>query len=303
VVREQQGAAPRWNSVEHWVVPVLDLGSALANVLPEWLSYLIADGCGLIAYQFMRQGRAALQHNLSVALGQSAQSPRVRRVARHSLTSYARMMLDTLRLRTMPLDELRTWIHVSGLEHIDAGLARGKGVILVAPHVGNWEPASNLAAFVPYRVTAVVDEGLISRAAATSRQRVGLSLVAQSNAVRPIVRALRQNEVVVLISDLVKDFRAAPVELFGQRTYIAAGPAHLALRTGATLVPIVSIRRADNRSDVIVEPPVLAVPGAELVAETNRLSQQVAAYFEMVIRGHPEQWYPFRPLWETNHEP
>ena len=283
--------------IDRWVLPVVDLGSAVINALPVTVSYHIADAGGLLTYLGWPAKRRAARANFGVALCADAAAPRVGRIARRSFRGYARMIVDALRLRTMPLERLRSWLEVTGLEHIDAALARGKGAILVAPHVGNWEPASNLAAFVPYRILAVVDEGLVSRAVASSRQRAGIALVPQSRAVRPALRALRQNEIVVLIADLVKDFRAAPVRLFGRNAHIAAGPAHLAVRTGAALVPVVSSRRPDNRCLITIEPPVVADPSSDPAVETRRLSQAIAGYFERVIRATPEQWYPYRPLW------
>ena len=279
------------------MVPVLDLASAVIAALPVSLSYALADLGGLLTYWGWPAKRAAARTNFGVALDRPARAPEVGRVARRSFRTYGRMIVDVLRLRTMPLERLRRWMELRGAEHLDAALARGKGVILVAPHVGNWEPASNVVAFVPYRVLAVTDGGLISRAIAHSRQRVGMAVVEQTKAARPAIRALRENAIVVLIADLVKGFRAAPVRLFGREAHIAAGPAHLAVRTGAALVPTVALRQPDNTSVIACEPPLYADPRADPAAEVSRLSQAIANYFERVIRMHPEQWYPFRPLW------
>jgi lauroyl/myristoyl acyltransferase len=284
-------------SIDRWITPLLDLGSLLLNVLPPRAGYALAHVGGTITYWGWPEKRRAAQGNYRIALGSTLTDASLERTTRRSFRTYAHMIVDVLRFRTMPFDRLRQLITLNGLEHLEAGIARGKGVIAVTPHAGNWEPASNIIAFLPYRFLAVVDEGIISRAVAGSRQRAGLSVVEQSRAARPTIRALRQNAIVILVADLVKDFRAARVCLFGRETHLPAGPAYLAVRTGAALVPVIAIRQPDNSSIITIEPPLCADPHANPEVEAARLSQAIADYFQRMIQGHPEQWYPYRPFW------
>ncbi|MGI8913802.1 MAG: lysophospholipid acyltransferase family protein [Chloroflexota bacterium] len=284
-------------SLDRWITPLLNLGSLILNALPAKVMYALADMGGTITYWGWPAKRRAALANYRVALGEVVTGAFLDRTTRGSFRTYARMILDVLRMRTMSFERLRQLITLEGLEHLEAGIARGKGIIAVLPHAGNWEPASNIIAFLPYRFLAVVDEGVVSRAVAGSRQRAGMSVVEQSKAARPTIRALRQNSVVILVADLVKDFRAARVQLFGRETYLPAGPAYLAVRTGATVIPVIAIRQADNTSVITVEPPLYPDPRANPVDEAHRISQAIADYFQQVIRGHPEQWYPYRRLW------
>jgi phosphatidylinositol dimannoside acyltransferase len=284
-------------SVDRWITPLLNLGSLVLNTLPSKVMYMLADVGGTIAYWAWPAKRQAALENYRVALGEAVTITFLDRTARGSFRTYARMILDVLRMRTMPFERLRHLITLEGAEHLAAGIARGKGIIAVLPHAGNWEPASNIIAFLPYRFLAVVDDGIVSRAVAGSRQRAGMDVIVQSKAARPTIRALRQNAIVILVADLVKDFRAARVQLFGRETYLPAGPAYLAVRTGATVIPVIAIRQADNTSVITVEPPLYPDPHANPEEEAHRISQAIADYFQRVIRGHPEQWYPYRRLW------
>lgn len=299
--KDKQPALVPLLSVDRWVLPVLDLASTIVHALPLRLGYALADLVGSLTYRLWGAKRRAAHENFSIALALPACAPAVARTARRSFRGYARMVIDALRFRRMPIEALRRWIEIDGVEHLEAAHARGKGVIAVLPHVGNWEPASYIVARLPYRIVAVTDEGLVSRAIASSREAAGITIVAQSRAARPALRALRENAVVVLVADLVKDFRAAKVHLFGRVTHLPAGPAHLAVRTGAALLPLTAVRRADNSSLIRIEPPLYADPAADPAAEAGRLSQAIAAYFEGIIRRHPEQWYPYRPLWSDAH--
>lgn len=284
-------------SVDRWILPLLNLGSLLLNIIPSKVMYILADIGGTITYWGWPAKRRAALENYRVALGEAVTVASLDRTTRGSFRTYARMILDVLRMRRMPFERLRQLIRLEGAEHLTAAMERGKGIVAVLPHAGNWEPASNIIAFLPYRFLAVVDEGVVSRAVAGSRQRAGLSVVEQSKAARPTIRALRQNAVVILVADLVKDFRAARVQLFGRETYLPAGPAYLAVRTGAAVVPVIAIRQADNTSVITVEPPLYPDPRANPEDEAHRISQAIADYFQRVIQGHPEQWYPYRRLW------
>jgi lauroyl/myristoyl acyltransferase len=284
-------------SLDRWITPLLNLGSAVLNAVPSRLMYALADVGGTITYWGWPRKRRAALANYRVALGLTVTNASLEQTTRGSFQTYARMILDVLRLRTMPFERLRQYIKLEGEEHLNAGIARGKGIIAVLPHAGNWEPASNIIAFLPHRFLAVVDEGVISRAVAGSRQRAGLSVIEQSKAARPTIRALRQNGIVILVADLVKDFRAARVQLFGRETFLPAGPGYLAVRTGAAVVPVIAIRQPDNTSVITVEPPLYPDPTANPEQEAHRISQAIADYFERVIQGHPEQWYPYRRLW------
>jgi lauroyl/myristoyl acyltransferase len=284
-------------SVDRWILPLLNLGSLLLNIVPSKVMYALADIGGTMTYWGWPAKRRAALENYRVALGEAVTAAFLDRTTRGSFRTYSRMILDVLRMRRMSFERLRHLITLEGAEHLVAGMARGKGIIAVLPHAGNWEPASNIIAFLPYRFLAVVDEGVVSRAVAGSRQRAGLSVVEQSKAARPTIRALRQNAVVILVADLVKDFRAARVQLFGRETFLPAGPAYLAVRTGAAVVPVIAIRQADNSSVITIEPPLYPDPKANPEEEAHRISQAIADYFQRVIQGHPEQWYPYRRLW------
>jgi phosphatidylinositol dimannoside acyltransferase len=284
-------------SVDRWILPLLNLGSLLLNIIPSKAMYALADVGGTITYWGWPAKRRAALENYRVALGEAVTAAFLDRTTRGSFRTYARMILDVLRMRRMPFERLRQLITLEGAEHLAAAMARGKGIVAVLPHAGNWEPASNIIAFLPYRFLAVVDEGVVSRAVAGSRQRAGLSVVEQSKAARPTIRALRQNAVVILVADLVKDFRAARVQLFGRETYLPAGPAYLAVRTGAAAVPVIAIRQADNTSVITIEPPMYPDPQANPEEEARRISQAIADYFQRVSQGHPQQWYPYRRLW------
>src|SRR5260370_37479085 len=151
-------------------------------------------------------------------------------------------MTDFLLLPALSRERVRRLVEVRGLEHIDAVLARGRGAIVVTPHFGSWDMAAAAAVAHGVRLTAVADRfgsQELDRAVVGAREKFGMKVVPVGVAAgRAVLNALRHNEVVALVCDLPKEGRNVAVSLCGQPALVPAGPAVLALRTGAPVVPI-----------------------------------------------------------------
>ncbi len=112
-----------------------------------------------------------------------------------------------------------------------------------------------------------------------------------------VMSALRDGKLVGLLCDRDVAGNGIEVEFFGETTTMPAGPATLALRTGARLVTgaVYSGPGRDHRA--IVEPPLDTTRQGSLRKDVARLTQEIATRFEGLIRRAPEQWHVFQPLW------
>ena len=112
-------------------------------------------------------------------------------------------------------------------------------------------------------------------------------------AVRGITDALRANHVVALLCDLEQG-PGVEVRFFGRRAIVPGGPAALALKTGAVLMPANQYLTSPGRHSVHLDPPLSIGEGDT----KERLMQRVVDRLEVFIRGRPEQWYAFRPMFK-----
>jgi KDO2-lipid IV(A) lauroyltransferase len=118
---------------------------------------------------------------------------------------------------------------------------------------------------------------------------------------KAVLTALRRNELVALVCDLPpKEGRSVRVRICGQEALVPAGPALLALRSGAPLVPFVCRRLPDDRYRVEVQPPLRFDATDDKDRDVERLTQAIMDRFDPVLRANPEQWYLFSPMW--HHE-
>ncbi|MGW6375913.1 phosphatidylinositol mannoside acyltransferase [Rhodococcus sp. NPDC055112] len=284
-----------------WTERASDLGYAagwrLVRALPEGVAEsLFNRGADLAARR--GGGPDQLRRNLARVLGvPAAEVPD--ELIRDSLRSYARYWREAFRLPSMDHVELakRLNAHVYGQEHLDKALADGRGVVLALPHSGNWDMAGVWAVHRFGSVTTVAErlkpESLYQRFLAF-REGLGFEIFPLSGGERPpfeqLAKRLRQNRVVCLLGERDLAKHGVPVTFFGEPTRMPAGPAKLAIDTGAALLSVHCYFEGDGWG-FQVDPPVDTAGG--VAAATQALADRFAAN----IADHPADWHMLQPLW------
>ena len=117
---------------------------------------------------------------------------------------------------------------------------------------------------------------------------------------RPILRLLQQNQFVAIVVDRpVAEHEGTEVTFFGRKTYVPSGPAALALKSGAAIVPGFVWYGQRNELNIRAFPPIFPQErkGEERTSEISRLTQLIYDTLEEMIREWPTQWYMFRQFW------
>jgi phosphatidylinositol dimannoside acyltransferase len=220
--------------------------------------------------------------------------------------SYARYYVESFRLPTLDPSVVEEQFSVDGYEHLEAAFAKGVGPILALPHLGGWEWAAFWLALVPKVRVMAVAEALeppeLFRWFTDLRESLGMEIVPLGpGAGSAVMRGIRSCDVVCLLCDRFLEGSAVEVEFFGERTSLPAGPATLALRTGAPLLPTAVYFRGDSHH-AIVRPPIAAVREGKLRDDVQRVTQSLAHELEWLIRLAPEQWHLLQPNWPSDHQ-
>ncbi len=263
----------------------------LARALPlRAVTGLGGASAALHGRLFPDRKKSVLRNLAALLPGQSG----LDRAAAEAVRHYGRFLVELLRGPDDP--EVR--FEAQGLEILDAALARGSGVVLAIPHMGNWEIAGAALAARGTPVTSVAGIQLRpswTQAIRRERERLGLRIVdTTAQGLRELGRALQRNEIVALHVDGDRYHGGVPVSMSGKSVLLPAGPARLALRHGAALVFGVCIRTHDGRhiGRVMREIPLEAqAPDA-----VQRATQHLARSLEEIVRARPEQWIVFRSL-------
>lgn len=254
--------------------------AALAvRLLPEPLADRLGIAAARLLFALRPPARRALEANLERLLGPGS-GAEARRTARESFEQFALVFTDFLRLDRSDPERLERDLVVHGSEHLAAARASGRGVILISAHVGSWERgAAWLAARVPQLHVVARPHGshLVEQFFQRRRGSWGIRSLPRRPLWREAAGALRRREWVALMAD-----RAAP----GARG-VCAWAAALSRRTGALVMPAVTVRLPGGRHATFIEPP-LPPERVRTLAFRDTLHQYLQRY--------PAQWFAFEPL-------
>ena len=273
------------------------LGARVLRAIPPGVRHAAATPGGTAWYWLSRVQRRAALDNYAAALGRERSDPEVARIARRAFQNYGRMLMDFLLIGSLTPDELIARVSVDGREHLDAALARGRGAIMAVPHMGSWDVAGSYAGALGYSISAVAERfpGSLNDAVVETRQRFGLDVIPLGrSAVRSINQALGSNSVVALLCDLEQG-PGVEVRFFGRRAIVPGGPAAIAVKTGAALMPACQYASTPGRHHVHLEPALDLEPGTT----KEGVMQRIVNRFEAFIQERPDQWYAFRPMFKS----
>jgi KDO2-lipid IV(A) lauroyltransferase len=273
---------------------------AVVGRLPARAAWTVLGWITQLTYLLWPAKRRWSNVNFAHVLGLPENDPRVRQLALRAYRNYARYLVELMRLPRMPLDEIADRVESRGLDSLVELWRESKGVILVAAHVGNNEFVAGGVAAQQLPINVLADDttfpemfDLLKR----ERERWGVRIVPWRN-LREVYGILKRHEMLGLLVDWGYRADGIPVRLFGAWTTLPAGPAVLAGKTGALIVPIVAHRLPDGTFFVTHEPPITVPSGSD--ADVARGTQQVAEALERIVGAAPDQWYSFKPLWPTS---
>jgi len=286
------------------IVHAFRFASVAARVVPHAVSVPIVRAVGRLAGHLDGDRRRLVERNLKRVRGPELTGRRLRRSVNTVFASYADYYLQSFRLPSMTLEQIEAGFSEEGYERIAEGLEEGNGVIMAMPHLGSWEWAAywlTLHHGVPVGcVVEALEPPELFDWYRRFRASLGMKVVGLGpGAGTETMAMLRENRAVCLPSDRYVGGAGVEVEFFGEVTTLPAGPATLALRTGAVLLPI-AIYDHSGGCHGVVRPPVVARREGRLRDDVARVTRALAAELEVLIAAEPEQWHLLQPNWPSD---
>jgi lauroyl/myristoyl acyltransferase len=272
-------------------------GWLVVRGMPEPLARGIADAGA--RYGARGGGPGQLRKNLARVIG-TAPEQVPESLMRAALASYARYWREAFRLPSMDLDALANRLDkvFLGAEHFAAAEQAGNGAVMALPHSGNWDMAGVWLARQYGTFTTVAErlkpESLYDRFI-EFREGLGFEVLPLTGGDRPpsevLAERLRANKFVCLMADRDLTRSGVPVEFFGEPTRMPAGPAKLAVETGAPLHPA---HVYYDGEDCVVRVEEAIDTGS---GDVGAITQALADRFAVNIAAHPQDWHMLQPLW------
>jgi KDO2-lipid IV(A) lauroyltransferase len=286
------------------VTPAYKGAAQLARLVPGSVASAAARGLGRLAVRVAPERRAQVERNLR-RVDPTLHGRALERLVQETFVSYARYYEESFRLPGTSAADLDAGFTHEGYEHLERALASGAGAIMAMPHLGGWEWSGFwLTQVKGVPVTAVVeklDPPELFEWFVGLRQSFGFEIVALGpQAGTATARALKANHVLALLCDRDLSGTGPEVEFFGERTTLPGGPATLALRTGAAILPTAIYFDGPSSRHAVVLPALDTTRQGKLRDDVQRVTQDLAGALEVLIRKAPEQWHLLQPNWPSD---
>jgi lauroyl/myristoyl acyltransferase len=278
---------------------IWQIGLTLTRFLPKTFCGALAKCSAAIYWRLAPRRREIVIQNLLPVLNDRKAAARA---ARELFTQFTLKIADLLRFESGAAFD-RWADNWNGWEHFTAAHARGKGVLLITPHLGNWELGGAFLVRHGYKLLVLTQpepDARLTKLRQISRARRGIeTLVVGEDAFAfvEIIKQLQSGATVALLVDRPPARTAVNVKLFGRNFSASIAASELARASGCAIIPGYIVRRR-NRYLAHILPEITYDRAAIGNRDARiRLTQEILRAFEPAIRQHLTHWFHFVPIW------
>lgn len=276
----------------------------LAHILPLSFMKRITKCFAYVSYFLYRNARKNVECNLSHIFSDPIM---VKKVSRDIFANYSLYLADWAKLITMNNKKvISRFSAIQGREVFDSAYKRGKGIILLAAHIGNWELGGIFFGHtgIPINIVTAKDE---VRAIASIRESVRNLYNVKTITIDDdpfffidIINALNRNEIVAMLIDRYERENGVLMDFFGELAYFPPGPVLLARNTGCSVLPAFTVMEKGGNYKTAVGSIVDMEFTDDRDMDIHVNLKKIVKVFEQYIREYSDQWYNFTPIWDKD---
>lgn len=278
--------------------------SLIVRVVPRQHIYLFAKYLAFLSYILAGKQRRIALTGLNLAFGKGKTPKEIKEIAKKCFVSMAKSGVELVFFMDKT-EAVRRRFNIAGKENLDAALAKGKGVILVSAHFGNFPLMLGRLSLEGYKTNGIMrpmkdhrTEKLFLR----ERARFGVKTIysiPRRECVVTTIRNLRNNELVFIPLDQNFGTAGVFVDFFGIKAATATGPVVLARRTQAEIVPCFIVRQKDDTHKIMIEPALKIEEGKDEEETVFLNVQKITGIIESYIRKYPAEWGWIHRRWKS----
>jgi len=265
----------------------------------EWALFL-GKRLGDVLYYFDCRHKTIAYANIKAACAGEYSTAQVARTTRNFYQHFGQNLIEIFFIPAVNKDYLKKYISFEGLEHIDQGFQRGKGVILLGAHEGSWELSNIICANLGF-VFIVFVQGQrfprMNRLLNYYRSSKGCKIIQRPQGLRQLIEALKQNHAVGMTVDQGGK-NGILVDFLGGEASMSPGAVRFALKYDATIVPAFYKRTQGPHIKVIIDPPFQIERTGDLEEDVRRNLQRLVRIYEKNIRRYPEEYLWTYKIWK-----
>jgi KDO2-lipid IV(A) lauroyltransferase len=274
--------------------------SNLLQSIPEKFAFWLGICFANFLYFLLKLSkyRNFISNNIKTAFGEEFKKGEVENIARGHLQNLVKSLIEFIRFPLLNAQNIEEKVEVKGLENFEGALSKGKGIILLTAHFGNWELLGATLSLKGYPLNALAQKqsnSVIENLFTKLRQSKGTKVLSRWDNLKIILKLLKENEIIVILADQHGEFKNVFAQFFRKRVSVPGGPAGFALKSGAEIVPAFIVRLQDDRHQIIIEKPLEIVRTGDKRRDLEENSQKIIEVIEKYIRRFPNHW-----LWSYN---
>ncbi len=297
-IAKKLGFAAIWVSVKGGIFAV--------KVFPRRSLTCGAEAGANLGFYLLSGFRRRSVTNLTLALGDRLDRREIAATVRKSLANFFLDAVEMGLALEWTVEEIREEILLTGREHLEAALAKGRGVIILSGHLGNFFLLGTRLAIEGYPTYVLVNppkDTAFRELLDGYRLKLGQRTIharPRRQASREMTRVLRCNGIAIAIADEYRSGRGIHVPFFGRTVVARRGPATLALRTGAAMVPAYLIRDPHGRLNLIIEPEMELLKSGDIKKDVRENTLRMTRWLEKVVSSYPDQWNWMNIHWKES---
>ena len=283
--------------IEYWLTY---LAGALVRTVPYSWALAVGSFLGWLAFDVVRIRRRVTLLNLKNSLGMERKESI--EIGRRAYKNIAKSMVEYSLFPSFNRDKIFKITEFEGTENFDETLKRGKGAIIVAGHFGSWELMGAATSQKGYPVDFLVGEQhnlLVDNLMNDYRRSMGIGIIKMGAAAKGVIKALKENRFIAMLSDQDAGNDGTVVEFFGRPASTPKGPAAFALKMDVPIIMGFIIRQGKAKQKIIIEKPILGEKTSDKEEDIRKLTQVYTNKLEEYIRQYPDHWFWPHRRWKS----
>lgn len=283
--------------IEYWLTYLV---GAFARIIPYRLALALGSFLGWLAFDVLRMRRKVTLINLRNSLGKGKDG--LAKIGRRAYQNVGKSMVEYSLFPSLDKEKILGMVEFEGTENFDEALRKRKGAVLVTGHFGSWELMGAATRQKGYPVDFLVGEQhnlLIDDLMNDYRISVGIGIIKMGAAAKGIIRALKNNRFVAMLSDQDAGSDGTVVEFFNRPASTPKGPAAFALKMDAPVIMAFIIRENQKKQRIIIEKPIFIEKTTDKENDIQRLTQAYTRVLEEYIRKYPDHWFWPHRRWKS----
>jgi KDO2-lipid IV(A) lauroyltransferase len=278
------------------------LGPLIRSV-PRGLSLFLGKKLGEFLYYFDLKHKAITHANIKTALGQRLSPRQIRRITKEFYRSFGQDIIEIFFIPLVNKKYMDKYISIQGLEYVEQGFKKGKGVILLGVHAGSWELSNIICANLGFPFSLFIRDQRhprLNKLLNSYRSQMGCRIIGRKNGARQLIQALRDNQSIGMTADQGGK-SGVLVKFFGKEASMPSGAIKLALKYDTAIIPGFYTRINGPYIRTFLEPPFKIIKTGNLEKDIQDNLQELTHIFERYIEKYPREYLWSYKIWKYSH--